>query len=119
MSRKIGTDFEQRACGLMVQAGYEIVATNYTVAKVGEIDIVAFKDDTLAVVEVKARKHARYGTAVEMVTPAKQRKIINTLAHFLQDEHHQCYANANIRFDVIGFDDQTPLWLQGAFLTVE
>lgn len=119
MSRKIGTDFEQRACTLIVQAGYEIVATNYTVAKVGEIDIIAHKDNALVVVEVKARQRSHYGRAVEMVTLTKQRKIINALSYFLQDERYQHYANADIRFDVIGFDDEAPEWIQGAFLTVE
>lgn len=118
MSRAVGEIFEKKACQLIQKAGYEIVATNYTAAGVGEIDIIAYGEDTLVAIEVKARSSKAFGTAVQMVTPAKQKKIANTMLYFLQDEKYQQYANSYVRFDVIGFDDD-PLWIQGAFLMVE
>lgn len=116
MSRKIGTAFEQQACELMVQAGYEIIATNYTIAKVGEIDIIAFGQGELVAVEVKARACSCFGSAIEQVTLAKQKKMSRTMLYFLQDDNHQLYKNASVRFDVIGFDGKTMSWIQGAFL---
>lgn len=115
-TQAIGNHFEQQACQLLQEAGYVIVATNYRIPKVGEIDIIAYADGTLVAVEVKARRQSGFGMAVERVTLVKQKKIIRTMLYFLQDERHQRYANAYVRFDVIGFDKGVPLWLQGAFL---
>ncbi len=41
----------------------------------GEIDIIALHGDTLAFVEVRARRGTRMGSAVESVTPAKQQRM--------------------------------------------
>lgn len=107
MSRAIGNIFEAQACQLVKQAGLRIVVTNYHVPKVGEIDIIAYQADILALVaiEVRSKKRRDYGVATQSVTRAKQIKIINTMMHFLQDESYNDYANAFVRFDVIGFDD--------------
>lgn len=113
----LGKSAEQQACEFLQTQGYQIVVCNYTVAKVGEIDIIAFGQDELVAVEVKARTGSHFGTAIEQVTPAKQKKMIRTMLYFLQDERYQVYADVFVRFDVIGFDKGVPLWLQGAFLS--
>lgn len=112
----LGKSAEQQACEFLQTQGYQIVVCNYTVAKVGEIDIIAFGQDELVAVEVKARTGSHFGTAIEQVTPAKQKKMIRTMLYFLQDERYQVYADASVRFDVIGFDGEKMSWIQGAFL---
>lgn len=112
----LGKLAEQKACEFLQTQGYQIVVCNYTLAKVGEIDIIAFGQDGLVAVEVKARTRSNFGHAIEQVTPAKQKKMIYTMLYFLQDEQYQAYKNASIRFDVIGFDGETMSWIQGAFL---
>lgn len=126
-SRAIGDGYEWQACQFLLTQGYEIVATNYTVAKVGEIDILASTERTdrrgkvwqvLVAVEVKAKKQAGYGQALEMVTPTKQRRIIKTMQYFLLNNPK--YNQAEVRFDVVAFDigaTQTePTWVQSAFI---
>ena len=54
--------------------GYEILQYNYR-CRAGEIDIVARDGSFLVFCEVKYRKTAGKGWAVEAVTPGKQRTI--------------------------------------------
>lgn len=116
-AKQLGKTAEQQACAFLQAQGYQIVACNYKIAKVGEIDIIAYGFDTLVAVEVKARTRATFGTAAAQVGLGKQRKIVQTMLYFLQDEQYQAYANCAVRFDVIGFDGAKMSWLQGAFLT--
>lgn len=110
----------------MISQGYHIIATNYSVARVGEIDILAMTEridrqgrawQVLVAVEVKARKSVGYGQAIEMVTLAKQRRIIKTMQYFLQN--NPSYGQAEVRFDVLAFEIGTiaePVWVQSAFI---
>ena len=116
MSKAIGDYFERQAQALLITAGFQIVATNYRVARVGEIDIIACQDDLLLCVEVKARKSNRFGVAAEMVSATKQRKLIATMGYFLADADNDDFAHCAVRFDVIAFDDGVPTWLEAAFM---
>lgn len=116
--KAIGDAFEQKACAYLLAQGYDIVAQNYKAYDgkcVGEIDIIASDGDTLVAVEVKARKNNRYGTPLQMVTPIKQQKIARAMEAFLQDEWYGAYTNADVRFDVIGFDGEQCEHICGAF----
>jgi putative endonuclease len=56
--------------------GYTIVARNYrTRSGSGEVDLIAWDGDTLAFVEVKARKTAEFGTPDRAVDAEKQQKL--------------------------------------------
>ncbi len=77
--------------------GYTILERNFYV-KGGEIDIIASKDDEIAIVEVKTRKDDSYSQAKDAVTYYKKKSLIYAT---------RCYINRNnlydkkIRFDVI------------------
>lgn len=125
-AKAIGDAYEVLAGQLLVQAGYRLIATNYRAAGVGEIDIIACNDEqgrqgktyqTLVCVEVKACRGQTYGQAIDRVTPAKQKRLIKTMQHFLLNNPK--YDKADIRFDVIGFaigQGFVPTWIQSAFL---
>lgn len=117
--QQLGDVCEAQACQLLLDNGYEIVATNYRVHRVGEIDILAYHSlsDTLVCCEVKARSRQDYGLACEQVGVAKQKKLIHTLEYFLMD--NPIYHKSNVRFDVIAYDLASPdetMWIVGAFL---
>lgn len=115
--RQKGDAFERQACDLVQAQGWQIIATNYTAPRLGEIDIIAKRDRTLAFIEVRARKRSDFADALGSVTPAKQRKIIATAEHFLQAD--ASFGDCDCRFDVIGFDinQQNVLcqWIEAAF----
>lgn len=78
--------------------GYEVIARNVRYTE-GEIDIVA-RDPlgALAIVEVKTRSSARYGTGAEAITPAKYARLRRLAAAWLRDHPHR----GEVRIDVIG-----------------
>jgi len=66
--------------------GLKLIARNYSVHNVGELDAVFEGKDSLYVVEVRARKDTPgYPDPSESVTAAKRRKIIRTTRRLIQD----------------------------------
>ena len=96
--RDLGRSGEQAAVGYLMEAGYTIVATNYT-TRFAEIDIIAATSDCLVFVEVKARTSRSKGLPREAVHAAKQHKIIQAAQLFLKTQPPA--ACHHIRFDVM------------------
>ncbi len=76
--------------------GYRILARGFR-GPVGEIDIVARRGRTLAMIEVKAR--ANFATAADALGPRQQRRIARAAAAFLK-ARPGC-AGLDVRFDVM------------------
>lgn len=93
-SGKIG---ENAAANYLIDKGYEIKERNFRACGV-ELDLVALKDETLCIVEVKTRKTEDYGIPIEFVDRRKRRRIIRgTKVLISRDE----YQNFYVRFDII------------------
>lgn len=104
---------EYKATEYLKEKGYRIIAQNYSAPKVGELDIVAMKGRTLAVVEVKYRaSDKRYGSGLESVTPSKVKKIVKTTACFLRDSSPEYDV---LRFDIIEVTDISINHIENAF----
>lgn len=115
--KSIGIAAELFASEWLTTKGLTPIAHNYHCAY-GEVDIIAEHGDTLVFVEVRYRQTLSHGSALESVTPRKQRRIAYTAMHYLHA--HQIATNVNCRFDVIGVcKDKYGLWqcqwIQGAF----
>ncbi|MBR6473126.1 MAG: YraN family protein [Firmicutes bacterium] len=83
MDRKeLGIKGEDLAVVLLENRGYEIVARNY-ITKMGEIDIIAFKDRVLVFCEVKTRAAGIFGEGREAVDELKQQKIRKCAERFI------------------------------------
>ena len=61
---------EELAVDFLEKKGYEILETNWVFDK-AEIDIIAQKENILAVVEVKTRSTIEFGLPQEFVKPKK------------------------------------------------
>lgn len=81
-TQKIGKKGEQLALEFLKKKGYEILSQNFR-SKIGEIDIIGTKDNTVIFVEVKTRIGNKYGLPEEAVTPWKIRSIIKTAEYFM------------------------------------
>ena len=102
---------EERAVRELRRRGYRIVERNYR-CKVGEIDIVARDRETLVFVEVRTRSSSASGSALETVTPAKQRRIARVASHYLAARRpvfDEC------RFDVVGITGDELVLVADAF----
>ena len=106
---KIG---EAVAFNYLKQNDYKILETNYT-CKMGEIDIIAKKDEIIVFVEVKARTTAKFGLPREAVTLYKQHKIKLVATYYLQKTKN---FDKICRFDVIEILGENINHIQNAFL---
>ena len=81
MSRIKGSHFEDRACEYLISNGYQICERNFYAKKLGEIDIIAKKDEIYHFIEVKSGESFE---VVENITPAKLSKLKRSILYYLQ-----------------------------------
>ena len=87
---------EDAALAVYVRRGYRLVARNWR-CRLGELDLVVVRRDTLVFCEVKARHGAAFGGGYEAVTSRKRAKVRALAEAFLQGRGARPGA---IRFDV-------------------
>ena len=100
--RMIGSAYEDSAAMYLQRNGYQIIERNFR-CKMGEIDIICRKNQTLHFVEVKYRADETYGNAAETVSAKKLRKIYQCAQMYLLK--HQEYASFDASFDVLAITE--------------
>ena len=115
--RQSGRDAEGQALAHLQQQGLRLVAQNW-LCKRGELDLVMLDGDTVVFVEVRYRRHAGWGGALESVDFRKQEKLILAAQWFLQSESK--WSDSPCRFDVVAINGDPGAapalnWLQHAF----
>ncbi len=93
---KIGVKGEQIAADFLLNKGYFIIHRNWRSGK-KEIDIIAFKDEVLAIVEIKTRSRSDFGFPEEAVNKKKQQYLKVAAAAFIAANPQYI----NIRYDII------------------
>ena len=94
-SIELGRRGERRAAWFYRFRGYRIVARNVRLAA-GEIDLVARRGRTLAIVEVKTRQSLAAGEGYEAVNRRKRERLVRLATQYAghRDDLH-------IRYDVL------------------
>ena len=111
----IGKKAERLAQRYLEQNGLILVTCNYHSPR-GEIDLIMREGNFLVFVEVRYRKNNKYGSAAESITREKQRRLLATASHYLQNE--KLFRDSSCRFDVITVSGQynTQIeWIRNAF----
>jgi len=115
-TRTTGAHCEAHAERVLHANGLTTVTRNFN-CRVGELDLVMLDRGTLVFVEVRYRRSARFGSAVETIGPTKQQRILRAAQVYLS--RHRQFADHPCRFDVVGLsgDPSTPVvdWIAGAF----
>jgi putative endonuclease len=107
-----GENAEQQACNFLISQGLTLIERNFRSAY-GEIDLIMKDGKTLVIVEVRYRKNAKFGSALESVTPSKQAKISATTEIYLNTLGNEM---PRMRFDVVGIlGDGELQWVKNAF----
>lgn len=88
---------EKVAVNYLKKNNYNILEKNYK-NKLGEIDIIAEKDDIIIFIEVKARTSNKFGFPYEAVDNRKRKKIINTALAYIK---FKMLKEIQFRFDII------------------
>ncbi|MET0027714.1 MAG: YraN family protein [Candidatus Thiodiazotropha sp.] len=95
-----GAEAEQQALGYLHRQGLRLVERNYR-CKLGELDLIMRdRDDALIFVEVRYRQSGDFGSALESITPSKQKKLLAAARHYL----HSHSADQPCRFDVVALN---------------
>jgi putative endonuclease len=92
----LGATGEDAVTALYRSRGFTILARNWRCG-LGELDVVAVRDDLLVVCEVKTRRGARFGGGYEAVTARKRAKLRALAEVFLQMSRD---SPGSLRFDV-------------------
>ncbi|WP_020590468.1 YraN family protein [Kiloniella laminariae] len=95
-ARTRGVRAEMIAAWYLRLKGYKIVAKNYKTA-LGEIDLIAVKQDTICFVEVKKRPDTAEAAAA--IAKKQQIRIFRTASRFLTQ--NPAFAAFDARFDAI------------------
>lgn len=116
-SRTTGFAWEAHAARFLEAQGLRVLERSWN-CRLGEIDLVCEDGPALVIVEVRARRRTRHGTAAETIGPAKRQRIVRATRHYLM--HHPQRGTKPIRFDVVAIDGiDTPEpelnWIRNAF----
>ena len=87
---------EELAVEFLQKEGYAILETNWTFQK-AEIDIIAQKENTLAIVEVKTRSSLEFGLPQDFVKPKKIQLLVKAVNEYVVSKN----VDVDVRFDII------------------
>lgn len=87
---------EELAVEFLRKEGYEILETNWTFQK-AEVDIIAQKENTLAIVEVKTRSSLDFGLPQDFVKPKKIQLLVKAVNEYVISNN----LDIEVRFDII------------------
>ncbi|MFT5703914.1 MAG: putative endonuclease [Rickettsiales bacterium] len=101
-SYRFGIIAEFLAIAFLFLKGYRILERRYK-TKLGEIDIVALKGNTIVAIEVKARRKVMFknGFLFEEVLSENQKRRIKRAAMFFMKRNFKKYKFHSIRFDLV------------------
>jgi len=94
---ELGKKGEEIAADFLQKVGYEILERNWVFQK-AELDIVAQKDNILAIVEVKTRTSADFGLPQDFVKGKKIQNLVKAVDQYMTEKD----LDLEVRFDIIG-----------------
>jgi putative endonuclease len=92
----LGKQGEALAVEFLQKNGYTILETNWTFQK-AEVDIIACKNNVLAVVEVKTRSSIDFGLPQDFVNPKKIQLLVKAINEYVVQQD----LDIDVRFDII------------------
>ena len=97
----LGKKGEQLAIDFLIKNEYKILEKNYRYLK-AEVDIIAQKESTLVVVEVKTRSTNYFGDPQDAVNPKKIKHLVSAIDYYIIDKD----LDVEVRFDIIAIIHQ-------------
>ena len=113
-----GNKGENFVIDFLKEKKWQILEKNYIYKNnLGEIDIIAQKNNIISFIEVKSRKYY-FISPNELVPLSKQKKIIKTAECYIFQKNISLSDNL-IRFDIAYFDDQKVFYFENAFQKID
>ena len=111
-SRQRGARFEALACHFLECQDYQLITKNFHSYQ-GEIDLIMAHQRKLAFIEVRYRHSEQYGSPLDSIDLAKQRRIKQCAETFLK--RYPTYRAFDYRFDAVVIGPDYLHWLKNAF----
>ena len=92
----LGNFGEELAVDFLQKNGYTILETNWIFQK-AEVDIIAQKENIMAVVEVKTRSSIDFGLPQDFVKPKKIQLLVKAINEYVVSNDFE----VEVRFDII------------------
>ena len=108
--KTFGNRSETLATRFLEQEGFVILERNYFARKLGEIDIIAKRDDVLHFIEVKSGKTEF--DPIYNITPTKLRKVINSAHYYMKTKKLDMPFSIDaliVRYDEVEFIENVTL----------
>ncbi len=93
---QLGKQGEKLAVEFLQNNGYKILETNWTFQK-AEVDVIAKREDVLAIVEVKTRSSIDFGLPQDFVRPKKIQLLVKAVNEYVTQND----LDVSVRFDII------------------
>jgi len=93
---ELGKKGEQLAVDFLLKNGYVIVERNYRFDK-AEVDIIARKEEILAIIEVKTRSTSDFGNPQDFVKPKQIQRLVKAVDEYVTVNN----LDVEVRFDII------------------
>jgi len=93
---ELGKKGEKLAVDFLLKKGYKILDRNWRFQK-AEVDIIAQKENTLAVVEVKTRSSDYFGNPQDFVNNKKIKLLVSAIDEYVISKN----LEVEVRFDII------------------
>ena len=93
---ELGKKGEQLAVNFLLKNDYEIIERNYRFDK-AEVDIIAKKQDILAIIEVKTRSSTDFGNPQDFVKPKQIQRLVKAVNEYVIVNE----LDIEVRFDII------------------
>ena len=98
---ELGKLGEELAVNYLQKNGYSILETNWIFQK-AEIDIIAQKENVLAIVEVKTRSSIEFGLPQDFVKPKKIQLLVKAVNEYVISND----LDVEVRFDIIAISKE-------------
>ncbi|MBV7268718.1 YraN family protein [Winogradskyella luteola] len=93
---ELGKKGEALAVDFLIKNNYDILERNYRFEK-AEVDIIAKKNDILAIVEVKTRSTIDFGNPQDFVKPKQIKNLVKAVDAYIVEND----LNIEVRFDIV------------------
>ncbi|MBN1891475.1 MAG: YraN family protein [Clostridiales bacterium] len=101
----LGRKAEETVRAFFTRNGFREITHNYSAFRLGELDLVFSKSNTLYFIEVRLRKEGGcFGSPEDSIGSLKKKRVYATATHFVAShgygEYDICFLAACIRYDV-------------------
>lgn len=108
-TQQVGTAAELAVAEDLARRGLKLLAHQFKVPNLGEIDLIMSSPSRLYFIEVKARSdQAAYGGGAAAISPAKQKRLRKTALYYLQ-KHNLMNNDTRFLAALVTLSKQQPI----------